>query len=63
MTVYYCRASKLIVIKFISYITGLKAHHNVMTAAMKSKQSVDVSAADALEHAVGDMVKMYMPVE
>ena len=34
-----------------------------MTAAMKSKQSVDVAAADALEHAVGDMAKMYMPAE
>merc|ERR1711934_529167 len=45
------------------YMDGLKAHHNVMTAAMKSKQSVDLAAADALEHTVGDMAKMYMPAE
>ena len=45
------------------YMDALKAHHNVMTAAMKSKQSVDLSAADALEHTVGDMVKMYMPAK
>jgi len=32
-----------------------------MTAAMKSKQSVDVSVADALEHAVGDVAKIYSP--
>ena len=45
------------------YMDALKAHHNVMTAAMKSKQTVDVAAADALEHTVGDMAKIYMPVE
>ena len=45
------------------YMDGLKAHHNVMTAAMKSKQSVDLAAADALEHTVGDMTKIYMPAK
>merc|ERR1712021_284323 len=34
------------------YMDALKAHHNVMVAAMKSKQSVDLAAADGLEHAV-----------
>jgi len=41
------------------YIDALKAHHNVMTASMKSKQSVDLAAADALEHTVGDVAKIY----
>ena len=45
------------------YIDALKAHHNVMTAAMKAKQTVDVEGAHKLEHAVEDMAKMYMPVE
>ena len=45
------------------YMDGLKGHHNVMIAAMKSKQSVDLAAADALEHTVGDMTKIYMPAK
>ena len=44
------------------YIDALKAHHAVMVAAMKTKQTVDVAAADALEHAIGDFSKMYLPV-
>merc|ERR1712187_320556 len=43
------------------YVDTLKAHHAVMAAAMKTKQTVDVAAADALEHAVGDFSKMYLP--
>merc|ERR1712187_1033925 len=43
------------------YVDALKAHHAVMAAAMKTKQTVDVAAADALEHAVGDFSKMYLP--
>ena len=43
------------------YIDALKAHHAVMVAAMKTKQTVDVAACDALEHAVGDFSKMYLP--
>ena len=31
-----------------------------MQSAMKAKQNVDVAVADALEHAVGDMSKMYL---
>lgn len=45
------------------FVDALKAHHAVMVAAMKAKQTVDVSGADALEHAVGDFSKMYLPVE
>ena len=41
------------------YVDALKAHHAVMQAAMKSKQSVDTAAADALDHAIGDFAKMY----
>ena len=41
------------------YMDALKAHHMVMTNAMKAKQTVDVAQADALEHAVGDWCKMY----
>ena len=45
------------------YIDALKAHHAVQVAAMKAKQTVDASQCDALEHAVEDMSKMYLPVE
>ena len=43
------------------YADALKAHHAVMQCAMKCKQSVDVAAADALDHAIGDFAKMYLP--
>lgn len=43
------------------YLDALKAHHMVMVNAMKAKQTVDVAQADALEHAVGDWCKMYLP--
>ena len=42
------------------YVDALKAHHAVMQSAMKAKQTVDAAGADALEHAVGDMSKMYL---
>ena len=45
------------------FLDALVAHHAVMTCAMKAKQSVDVTAADALEHAVGDFSKMYLPLK
>ena len=45
------------------YLDALKAHHAVMTAAMKAKQTVDEAQCDALEHAVGDFSKMYLPAE
>jgi len=43
------------------YMDALKAHHVVMTAAMKAKQSSDPTAADSLEHAISDVSKMYLP--
>mmetsp|Transcript_16272 Transcript_16272/g.25343 ORF Transcript_16272/g.25343 Transcript_16272/m.25343 type:complete len:209 (+) Transcript_16272:81-707(+) len=42
------------------YVDALKAHHAVMQAAMKAKQSVDTATADALDHAIGDFAKMYI---
>ena len=42
------------------YVDALKAHHAVMQAAMKAKQSVDTAAADTLDHAIGDFAKMYI---
>jgi len=44
------------------YVDALKSHHAVLACAMKAKQTMDVSACDALEHAVDDMSKMYLPV-
>ena len=41
------------------YADALKAHHAVMQAAMKCKQSVDPAMADALDHAIVDFGKMY----
>ena len=43
------------------YVDALKAHHACMQAAMKAKQSVDPATADALDHAIGDFAKMYLP--
>jgi thioredoxin-related protein len=44
------------------YADALTAHHKVMQMAMKSKQSMDLAACDALDHAIEDMAKMYLPV-
>jgi hypothetical protein len=33
-----------------------------MQAAMKTKQAVEEDTCDALDHALGDMAKMYLPV-
>jgi large subunit ribosomal protein L40e/small subunit ribosomal protein S27Ae/ubiquitin C len=43
------------------YTAAVLAHHAVMVAAMKAKQTVDVAGADALEAAVEEFAKMYMP--
>ncbi|CAE8604159.1 unnamed protein product [Polarella glacialis] len=43
------------------YIAALEAHHKVMLSAVKCKQSVDPGNAEALEAAVADMCKMYLP--
>jgi ubiquitin len=45
------------------YLDALVAHHVLIQAAMKSKQTVDVALASALEHAVDDFSKMYLPAE
>ncbi len=41
------------------YLEVLAAHHRVMSAAMKAKQSADPETAHALEHAVDDLGKIY----
>merc|ERR1712139_113939 len=43
------------------YIEALRAHHAVMLAAVKCKQTVDVANVDALESKVDEMAKMYLP--
>mmetsp|Transcript_10909 Transcript_10909/g.18481 ORF Transcript_10909/g.18481 Transcript_10909/m.18481 type:complete len:207 (-) Transcript_10909:158-778(-) len=43
------------------YVDALKAHHAVMQAAMKAKQTLDTAASDALDHAIEDFSKMYLP--
>jgi thioredoxin-related protein len=43
------------------YVDALKAHHAVMQAAMKVKQSMTSAASDTLDHALSDMAKMYTP--
>merc|ERR1712178_371086 len=45
------------------FMDALKAHHSVMTNAMKAKQTVDVAQCDALEAAVAEFAKMYLPAE
>ena len=45
------------------YLDALVAHHTLMQAAMKAKQTVDVAACDTLEHAATDFSKMYLPAE
>jgi len=42
------------------YIAALQSHHQVMTAAVKCKQTVDPANAAALEAAAGEMAKMYI---
>jgi len=41
------------------YVEALRAHHAVMQAAMKTKQSVDVAMVNALDSTVSDFGKMY----
>jgi len=45
------------------YVDALRAHHAVMVCAMKAKQTVDIAGAEALDHAVDDFSKMYLPLE
>jgi ubiquitin len=60
----YClcqRVKKEIFPDDAAYVQALKAHHAVLQAAMKTKQVVDPAACDALDHALADMAKMYLP--
>lgn len=43
------------------YLDALVAHHEVLLAAVKAKQSVDVRAADQLDHSIEDWSRMYRP--
>merc|ERR1719199_636683 len=45
------------------YTEALKAHHMVMAAAVKAKQTVDPANADALEAAIDLCCKMYLPAK
>ena len=45
------------------YTEALKAHHMVMAAAVKTKQTVDPANADALEAAIDLCCKMYLPAK
>lgn len=41
------------------FTDAVLGHHAVMQAAMKAKQNMDLGFADALDHAVDDVSKMY----
>mmetsp|Transcript_73539 Transcript_73539/g.213013 ORF Transcript_73539/g.213013 Transcript_73539/m.213013 type:complete len:210 (-) Transcript_73539:123-752(-) len=43
------------------FVAALQSHHKAMLLAVKCKQTVDVANADALEAAVAEMGKMYLP--
>jgi small subunit ribosomal protein S27Ae len=45
------------------YADALKAHHSLMQCATKAKQAMGEAAYDALDHALADFAKMYLPVE
>ena len=62
----YClcqRVKKEVFASDTDYVDALKAHHAVMQKAVKCKQSVDPADADALDHAIDDFSKMYLPKE
>eukprot|EP00316_Scyphosphaera_apsteinii_P022194 CAMPEP_0119310430 /NCGR_PEP_ID=MMETSP1333-20130426/19412_1 /TAXON_ID=418940 /ORGANISM="Scyphosphaera apsteinii, Strain RCC1455" /LENGTH=154 /DNA_ID=CAMNT_0007314613 /DNA_START=33 /DNA_END=497 /DNA_ORIENTATION=+ len=42
------------------YAQALIAHHSLLTAAVKTKQVVDVSACDVLDSAINEVGKMYV---
>eukprot|EP00045_Choanoeca_perplexa_P017167 m.244215 g.244215 ORF g.244215 m.244215 type:complete len:164 (+) comp17464_c0_seq1:3586-4077(+) len=44
---------------YTQYLEVLAAHHRVMRAAMKTKQQVSSQAVADLNHAVGDLSKVY----
>ncbi|EJK64941.1 hypothetical protein THAOC_14269 [Thalassiosira oceanica] len=58
----YClcqRVKKDVFANDAEYVEALKAHHAVMQAAMKCKQTVDPAAVDALDSAIELFAKMY----
>ena len=60
----YClcqRVKKEIFAEPKDYTDALLAHHAVMQCAMKCKQNVTTESSDALDHALSDMAKMYLP--
>ena len=42
------------------YAEALIAHHALLQAAMKAKQTVDLAHCDALDHAIADVGTMYV---
>jgi hypothetical protein len=44
-----------------AYAETLQAHHAVLIAAMKAKQTIDLRAADELDRAVEIFSRMYLP--
>lgn len=42
------------------YRHALELHHVLLQSAMKTKQTVDVDACDALDRAIDDLSKMYV---
>ena len=58
----YCLCQRVKPASFKSkadYLQALELHHSVMISAMKAKQTMDVQACDALDHALADLAKMY----
>lgn len=61
----YCLCQRVKRSNFASegeYLQALKLHHDVMQAAMKAKQSMDIVSCEVLELAVEDLSKMYTSV-
>jgi hypothetical protein len=61
----YCLCQRVKPAEFKSeaeYLQSLKVHHEVMQAAMKTKQSMDLKSCEVLERAVEELAKMYTPI-
>jgi len=54
------RVKKELFEKDEEYLQALAAHHACLTAAVKTKQVVDATACDALDHAIADLAPMYI---
>ncbi len=58
----YCLCQRVKPATFASekdYTDALVAHHKLMQAAMKAKQTMDTASCDHLDHTLKDFVKMY----